>query len=585
MRVRSEFEPKITMQFMLRVVATYPSRTLLTLLALIVAGVFQGIGLSALLPVLDLAMNPVSASGGGHGALIVDWLQNLGLSPTLGLLLSLIVIAMSLKALLVLVANRHVGYTVAQIERDLRVKLLRALLDARWNYFLEQRIGTLANAMATESSRVALAYLSGARATAFLIEALVYTIAAFLVAWKATLVAVGAIVLVVFSFGHLVRVSRRAGRRQTVLQKSLLERLTDTLLSVKSLKSMGLEDRANLIMAAETDRLYDALRRQVFSAAALRALFEPSVVALMAVGLFVAVSFLNTPVASVLVLILLLVRVFGTLGKAQRHYQAMVTNESAYWSLMETVGDARRAHESASSGRAPVFNDRIRIDGVSFAFGEKQVLVDLDLVLAAGSFTTVLGASGSGKTTLIDILTGLLKPARGDVLVDGLPLQQCNLHQWRCMIGYVPQETLLLHDTILHNVTLGDPALTAADAEEALRTAGADAFVRGLPEGLHTRVGERGGKLSGGQRQRLCIARALVRKPRLLILDEATSALDPASETAVCATLAKLRGKITILAISHQSGLADIADRVLRLEDGALVPVPLDLSHAGVGSA
>ena len=110
-----------------------------------------------------------------------------------------------------------------------------------------------------------------------------------------------------------------------------------------------------------------------------------------------------------------------------------------------------------------------------------------------------------------------------------------------------------------------------ADAEAALRAAGAWDFVAAMPEGLHTAVGERGGKLSGGQRQRLCIARALVRRPSLLILDEATSALDPASEAALFETLGDLRGNITILAVSHQSGLADIADRVIRMEHGMLV--------------
>jgi ATP-binding cassette subfamily C protein len=139
------------------------------------------------------------------------------------------------------------------------------------------------------------------------------------------------------------------------------------------------------------------------------------------------------------------------------------------------------------------------------------------------------------------------------------------------MIGYVPQETLLLHDSVLHNVSLGDPEVSEDDAIQALRAAGAWEFVERLPLGIHSTVGERGGKLSGGQRQRIMIARALVHKPRLLILDEATSALDPANEAAIGQTIRHLRGGLTILAISHQTALVEAADRVYRLEKGGAI--------------
>ena len=152
------------------------------------------------------------------------------------------------------------------------------------------------------------------------------------------------------------------------------------------------------------------------------------------------------------------------------------------------------------------------------------------------------------------------------------------------MIGYVPQENLLLHDTIARNVTLGDPELGPADIEYALRAAGAWPFVEGLPDGIRTVAGERGARFSGGQRQRIMIARALAHRPRLLILDEATASLDPATEAAVCESLAGLHGQVTILAISHQRALVEAADRVYRLEKGRVL-LESDRCRAGESAA
>lgn len=559
------------MKFLIHIMRAYPARTLITLAALLVAGIVAGVSLTALLPVLNLATDPQTA---GDDNVLVRALRAIGLTPTLGVLLWVLVIGMALKSLITLFANRHVGYTVAQIATDLRLNLLRALLEARWDYYVHQPVGALSNSMATEAARAANAYLDGSRTVALLIETLVYVAVAMMVSWQATLVALGFASLIVLGFGRLVRTSKRAGSRQTQLLRSLIGRMTDTLQSVKALKAMGLSKRANLVLEGETGQLNKALRREVFSREALSSLYEPVIIGFTALGLFVAVSRFAVPLASILVLIILLVRVMAALGKVQRYYQKMVIDESAYWSMTATIERAEQARETSRGGLSPGFEHAIELERVSLAFGDTPVLRDLSLTLPAGAFTTIIGPSGSGKTTIIDILTGLLEPGSGRVLVDGVDLSRCDIGQWRSMIGYVPQETLLLHDTIEHNITLGDPQLGPADTERALREAGAWDFVSAMPERIQSIVGERGGKLSGGQRQRLCIARALVRQPKLLILDEATSALDPDSEAAICETLENLRGRITILAISHQTGLAAVADRVLRLEAGALLDSP-----------
>jgi ATP-binding cassette subfamily C protein len=248
----------------------------------------------------------------------------------------------------------------------------------------------------------------------------------------------------------------------------------------------------------------------------------------------------------------------------------MVTCESAFWSLRATIEQAEAAHELPRGREQPCLRKGITLKDVGLFYGEQRVLRNVSLCIPAGQVTAIIGPSGAGKTSTVDVIIGLVQPQAGEVWIDEVPLGEIDLRAWRGMVGYVPQETLLLHESVFLNVTLGDPLFTLAEVEAALRSAGAWDFVAALAEGVHTTVGERGSRFSGGQRQRIAIARALVHKPRLLILDEATASLDPASEAAICATVKKLRGSMTILLISHQLVLLEAADNIYRLEGGTV---------------
>ena len=563
------------MRLMLSFFRAYPWQTLIMLLALLFAGIAEGVGLSALLPLLNLAMQ--SGSGGDTGPkseferVVVDFMHGLGISPTIGVLLVVIVAGVTLKSLMLLVAKKQVGYTAAQVATDLRLELLSAILKSRWQYFLHKPVGTLTNALATEAQRSADSFVNGATVITFLIQAIIYGGVALAVSWRATLVGLGAGVVVVGLSHFLVRMARRAGKKQTTLFISLISRLTDTLQSVKPLKAMGREHLVDSVLAIETARVNKSLRKQVFASAVLNAAQEEMFAILVALGIYVALVGYQMPLSTAMVLVVVLGKMLSQFGKVQKQYQKMVVGESAFWSLKGAIEEARSAEERLGSGKTPSLREGIRFERVGFSYDGHRVLDSLDIDIPAGSLTTLIGPSGAGKTTVIDLVIGLLQPDSGAVRIDGTPLPELDLKAWRRMIGYVPQETLLLHDTILHNVTLGDPALTEADAERALRAAGAWEFVAKLDEGMLSSVGERGGKLSGGQRQRIMIARALVHRPGLLILDEATSALDPASEAAIRDTMEALRGDLTILAISHQTALVEAADRVYQLKDGKAI--------------
>ena len=563
------------MRLIISLTRAYPLQSVIMLLALLLAGVAEGIGLSALLPLISVALGTQTGAQGGSFVggsglerAVTKTLAAIGLSPTLGVLLTLITLAISLKGILTLLAKKRIGYTVAQVSTDLRLSLLRALTVTKWEFYIRQPVGVLTNAMATEASRTSKAYSCGITMIALLVQAIVYACVALLVSWQATLLALSVGLFLVLILSRLVKKARRAGLRQTELIKSLLTHLTDTLLSIKPLKAMARESRADALLEKKTNRLNKALQKQVLTNETLKASQEPLLIVFAAIGLYAALIYWHITLAKVMVLTFLLVRVVKQLNKVQEQYQQMVIFESAYWSLKDTIHKAEMARESALGTQVPSLKEAIRFDQVSFNYGEDWVLRNASLVFPAGLFTAIVGPSGVGKTTIVDLVIALLRPQQGELFIDNLPLAEIDLRSWRKMIGYVPQETLLLHDTVLINVTLGAPDLTEADAEQALRAAGAWEFVGAMSQGMHSTVGERGSMLSGGQRQRIAIARALVHKPKLLILDEPTSALDPENEAAICETLGQLRGTITILAISHQPTIMKEADRAYQLQDG-----------------
>jgi len=281
-----------------------------------------------------------------------------------------------------------------------------------------------------------------------------------------------------------------------------------------------------------------------------------------------ALEFGNIETSELLVMGLIVLKVLKNMASVQRQYQKVVLLESPYYALEELIEETSQARENPHGGLVPELMDGCRLQEVRFAYGGNKVLEGIDLEIPCGEITVLTGVSGTGKTTVTDLLLGFHEPDSGEVLVDGVSLSRIDLARWRRMIGYVPQEPTLLHDTILNNITLGDPNMSAEDVSRALQTAGALGFVVALPEGVETRVGEKGSQISGGQRQRLALARALAARPKLLILDEVTSALDNRTEEELCATLREISGTITILAVSHRPGLMGIADNLYKLADG-----------------
>jgi ATP-binding cassette subfamily C protein len=545
------------------------SKSLMTIGLLVVAGVAESMGLATLLPLIRIAMDDDQSDWEPSDLerAVQTWIEGMGIDLTFPSVSLVFLSLLSLKAAAILTAKRRVGYQAARTVTEMRLALLRGLLTARWSYFTQQPIGGLANSFGTEANRTEKAYSNLFLAIQQLVLTFSYVTVASALAWQLVVgAALGGAVMWGLMHGYVV-FAGRAGRKQTRVTSSLLARVTDGLQSMRLLKATAQEDAIGPILAANTKDLKRSIKRQVLAKASLTALNEPLIGVFVIALIYYAKVALGMAMAELFVLVFAFARGLSTLNRVQARFQKTSIDASAVMALQEMIERAEANCEENTGTRQARLSQKLELRDVSVHYEDRPVLDHISLEIPVGRVTAILGESGAGKTTLVDTLTALTRPSVGDVYVDDVPMAELDINAWRGQIGFVPQEVLMLNDTLRTNITLGSEA-SDAEIEEALRAANAWEFVSELPEGLETGTGERGARFSGGQRSRLALARALLRKPSLLILDEATASLDGPSERAIWDALEALRGKMTIVAISHQPHLATVADRIYRIDNG-----------------
>jgi len=560
---------KQVLDIFFRAPGTRPWAVMLCLLA---ASLFEGIGLATLLPVIVVATRNTNAEIGSFEQFILDGIDAVGLSPDLTSLLAVVGIALVATALLTMVAMIYVGWASAEVATGFRRDIIRNLLDVRWSYLLHQPLGRFTNTLSIDVQKAAEAYQLCAVMVATAIQSVIYVVVALLISWKVALggILVGSLLAVVLSV--LVRRARRAGHSEMSRRRELLIFMSDVLNSMKPIKAMGRQGSLALLVEKKVLGIRKVQRRQVLAREMMNNADDAILAVLVCVGIYVIHIRMQVPIPEVIVSGLLLAKTVSSFGKLQKAFQKAVLIESSHRASSDLVAETVSARERFAGTTAPTLERSVRLRDVTFTHESEvgPVLRHVSLEVPIGQLTVLIGPSGSGKSTIVDLILGLHRPDSGQILIDDLDLEQVDLTRWRRMIGYVPQDLILLHDTIYANVALGDPGIGTAEVEEALRLAGALNFVRELPDGIMTTVGEKGGKLSGGERQRIALARALAAKPRLLVLDEVTSALDPTTAVAIAQEIKRLTQHLTVLAVTHRSEFVDVAGRVYGVGDGTV---------------
>ena len=538
----------------------------------------EGLGVALLFPILQVAGFNLANQGhvGHYTGEVRDLLVLSGLRPSLWLatLLLIFMLLMALRSLFSRIQSVLTFRTALGYELALSRRLYQAIINADWLFLVRRRSSDFTHALTAELARVATC-------TYLLIGALANSILALVYIAIALKLSAGMTLLVLATGAVLLLLSRRwmrdVHRGGSAVSESVSEVYSAATEHLQNLKAMKFYDAQTSDLEMFSSLQSSALQRSLEntrSQAAAAFWFEAGSLLVLGAIIFASLQILNVAPASILLLLAVFTRLFPRLAAGQSQLQAFLTELPAFENLMtiyqECVANAE-VPSAAGPGPAPALSPahEIRLEHVGFRYEPDRPLVldDLSLAIAAGRVTAIVGSSGAGKSTVADLINGLLAPVTGQVLVDGVELTPQTARAWRRQVGYVAQDTVLFHDTVRNNLRWANPDASEKEMRESLGLAAAE-FVFELPQGLDTTVGDRGMLLSHGQRQRIALARALLRKPGLLILDEATSSLDFDNEKRILDAIERLQGRATVLLIAHRISAIQRAEIIYVIENG-----------------
>jgi subfamily B ATP-binding cassette protein MsbA len=462
----------------------------------------------------------------------------------------------------------------SQVGSDLRSRLFEKTFELGVLTVQKLGIGRLHNTVDSQVWQVTSALETLAAMAVSVAAAMVFLTLLLLISWQLTIAVIGGFLLISLFMLIVRRAAQSVGRQLVAFSAEMSGRIVEALSHHRLVRAFGAE-RHEMSRFNEAN---DDVRRAVLRTELLRGIVAPVTELLYVPLMFAAIGLglaLGLGMPTLLAYLLLLYRLQPHL----REFDRLRVEMAAFMGPIEDVVTLLEMHDSRapSSGKQPIakIHDSIRFESVSFDYGSPETagITGVSFEIPKGRTVALVGPSGAGKSTIVGLLYRFFDPTAGRVLVDGVPLTELDLKAWRQRLAFAGQDVELMNGSVRDNIAYGNPGASDAEIVAAARQAHADAFIDALPGGYSSNVGARGLSLSGGQRQRLTLARALLRRPDLLILDEATNALDIEAESIVLDRLNQMSADISMLVIAHRLSTVRNADLVVVIDAGRVVEI------------
>ena len=547
-------------------------RIFITIFLSVLVGALDGVGLTMFIPLLQAVEGGITATKHSMGQLhyITDGIQALGFGLTLNTVLVVFVLMFLLKGIIKFLELSYQVKIQHLFMKKVRYALVGSLQDISFRGYLQLDAGKIQNTFISEVQRMSQSVKNYLRWSQALIMLLTYIALATMANYQFAMIVAAAAGVSNLIYSRINKLIKRASIEISKKGHNFNAYLIEAIHYFKYLKSTNYLEKFSKKLREVIDNTEYLNKKTGIYGALTIGIREPMIICIVVAVIFIQVNWMGGSLGSIILSLLLFYRGMNFLMVIQTEWQGFIQNSGAMYTVSEVVKNMRATKEQHGTHPFSRLKKEISIENLSLSFGKTLILNNINIVIPRNKTIALSGVSGSGKTTLVNVISGLIAPDKGQVLLDGKPLYSYNLNSYRSKIGYISQESVVFNDTIFNNISFwAEPTPeNIAHFWEVVRLASLEEFIQQQPDKEATRLGDNGILISGGQRQRISIARELYKNPEILILDEATSALDSETERIIQENIEKLQGSYTMIIIAHRLSTIRNVDVIYFLERG-----------------